>query len=695
MYKHRRVFPPSLIWCLLVGSIFLLIQCAQTDFTLSTHELELKLDNRGKVSSLAVLGKQYQNLENIANSGFYVVEYPTEDRYEVTGGVKRRGNTISQRAEVDGGELRISAEYNSQYDGYLTVSGEVEDLSGRDRGIDLIYQLPVEAAGWYWWEDITSRVRIESGEEYGTDIYPIGCVSSEEEEGGIGMGVAADYPCIYSIEYNPEQSVLLIRFKFGLTQDAKPKLKGRAPFKFLIFPVDPQWGFRDGLATYYRVYSDIFKRKAMKDGLILVEGETLAHERESNPKWNPDYFCYSVTGGRADLWIGEEPEREALGIDSYVYSLPGQLELKYLEKLPDNDLEAMEAYNDYEKKTPKKFRQINQFRYDLDIKPLIESASLRDKDGKYIIRIRNKRWGGNMVTFPLNPDPDVLVNEGNKNFTSILFSKLKALLKVYPTYDGIFFDSFANWGQYLNYRREHFEYADLPLTHDKDGNIYIHNTLSHWECLKAMKEEMNSLGAMVMGNGIRPYQLFNAFYLDVLCVETGNFDVFPWNRIMAYQKPFHVLGSRESMEEPLEPYLKNSTLYALLPSRLGPVTISNNIRSNLTYTEDDVNLIDRYIPVILKESSLGWEPIPYALSSDAEIQVERFGPREGRIMFAIYNRSDKPKSISLDINTSALNIAGIDRVESMIKKQRIEPKNPLKLTLGPRELEVILIGDPY
>jgi hypothetical protein len=428
----------------------------------------------------------------------------------------------------------------------------------------------------------------------------------------------------------------------------------------------------------------------MKDGLILVEGETLTHERESNPKWNPDYFGYFQTHC---LNVVGEPEREALGIDGYQYVLPGQLEIKHLKKLPNNYEEAMSIYNNYEEKFPEFMAKENSFSYDLDLKPMIESTSLRDMDGEYIIRIRNVRWGGNTVTFPINPDPDLYGDK--ENYTDIILEKLKCIFKLYSTYDGIFFDSFHNWGQYLNYRREHFKYADLPLTHDKDGNIHIHNTLSHWECLMAIKEKFGSNGKFVMGNGIRPGQLFNAMHLDVICVETGDLDVFSWNRAVAYQKTFHVLWGRESMDEPLEPYLKNSTLYALLPSRLGPIVIKNRQRMGLSYTEEDANLIDRYIPVILNESSLGWEPVPYAISSDAEVQVERFGPRDGRIMFAIYNRSDKPKSISLEINTTALDISGIDRVESMIKKQRIEPKNPLKLTLGPRELEVILIGEPY
>jgi hypothetical protein len=687
MYKHRRVFPPSLIWCLLVGSIFLLIQCAQTDFTLSTHELELKLDNRGKVSSLAVLGKQYQNLENIANSGFYVVEYPTEDRYEVTGGVKRRGNTISQRAEVDGGELRISAEYNSQYDGYLTVSGEVEDLSGRDRGIDLIYQLPVEATGWYWWEDITSKVRIESGEEYGTDIYPIGCVSSLEEEGGIGLGVAADYPCIYSIEYNPEQSVLLIRFKFGLTQDAKPKLKGRAPFKFLIFPVDPQWGFRDGMAKYYGIYSDIFERQATKDGLLLEE--TLKEERGANPNWNTDYFAYARTSENKNLNIAITPhteftERETLGIDNYQYVIPGQLEIRYLKKLPKDYNEAISVFKTYD--GPLRALGIESEIKELKMEPFIERGSLRDIEGKYIIRIRESIWAGKSVTFPINPDPDLYNGTGKRTYSRVLLDLIECKLKVIPAYDGIFSDSFSGWGQYTNYRREHFRYADIPLTHDERGKVYISNTLSHREWLSALKERVKPYQGLVMGNGIRPGQQFNALLLDILQVETHDLVNFPWYRAMAYKKPFHVQWGRENASATFDSFLKNCTLYGLLPTRMAP--------NRLSYTITDEDLVNLYIPIIIRESSLGWEPVSYALSSDTEIQIERFGPTDGRIMFAIYNQSSSRKSFTLDIYTRDLGI-DINKVKSLISGKKLEPENKIELTLDAGEIEVLLIGPSF
>jgi hypothetical protein len=175
---------------------------------------------------------------------------------------------------------------------------------------------------------------------------------------------------------------------------------------------------------------------------------------------------------------------------------------------------------------------------------------------------------------------------------------------------------------------------------------------------------------------------------------------------MSYHKPFHI--SRTGMKNPGEilHFLKSCGQYGLLPNRMAsfeaikgtelpPTRMSTEVEQVLavtSYLKRDKDLIDKYIPVILKESQMGWEPVTYAISSDTDIQVERFGPLDGRVLFSVYNRSDSEKTISLKINTDALNIPEINQVKGMISGKSITPENPLKLKLEAYELDVILIG---
>jgi hypothetical protein len=684
--------------------LLFLIKCTSTNLTISTHNLEINFGKNGKLSSVIVNNNHMETRENVINSGFYILEYPQKKLYKVSGSLKGRGKIISQEATIDEAQLRLEAQFE-RHDRYISVTGEVDDLSGEDRGIDVIYRLPVEGSGWIFWDDVTHKREIKAGGNYQNEFYPVGCIS-KEGEGGIALAVSAYHPCMHSVEYDPDKSLFLIRLKFGLTQDAKEKLKGKAPFKFFIYSTDAYWGFRDGLFTYYNIHPDIFKRKAPRDGLLL-EG-LISKQKKYNPKWNPDYFAYARV---RDIWLNEEPERESLGIDSYQYVLPGQLEFRYLKKLPQNYDEAIKMFRNYtdeiiDKQLKNKAEKdsihiwsVMPTDRDKNLKQWIENASLRDKEGRYIIDIRNKPWGGNMVTFPINPDPDLFEDKDKQIFSTNRLKKCVRILQNHPTYDGIFSDSFHGWGNYLNYRREHFAYTDYPLTHDGDGRVCIYNTIAHREWLEELKKRIKPYNAFTLGNGLRPNskQWINAIFIDVLTCEHGGQEEkvkssFPFYRVVAYKKPFIVATSREKNAIPFELFLKNCTIYGLLPTRMAPEVPGTSIR--FSYAEQDEPLIKKYIPVIIKESHLGWEPVPHAVSSDPAVQVERFGPNNESLIFAIFNKENRSKSITLDIDTQALGIE-MNNVKSLISKRDIPAKSSINLDLEANEIEVIQIGKSF
>lgn len=688
--------------CVFCLSVFLTANCFATGGgVLASDNMALSLNEQGACDSLKIGGTDIAGAKPESRSGFYVLEYPAKETVRFDGCLKKRFGRLIQDSKSEQARLKLHAEYR-QHDGYIEVNGVIEDLSGKDRAVDLVYELPVSAAGWQWWKDYTTRQEIMGSM---TNIaYPMACISSEKEQAAVVLAVDGKSPCVYSIEYNAQKEVLLIRFNFGLTKDAKKKLQSRAPFGFLIYSVDPKWGFRAALKKYYDVYADLYKRTAMKDGL-QVEA-LVAEERALNPKWNAGYFAYSRT---CRMQACETDLRKSLGMDDYLYVLPGQLELKYLPALPTGYDEAMSVYKKWLEGPDRMNVKESLMSAGVEIKPLIETASLRNSKGQYELNLRDTEWGHKSITFTLNPDPDLFHDQKDKRtFTDVMLDNIDEEINLYPTYAGVFSDSFHGWGGRKNYRREHFRYADFPFAHDENGRIYIYNMLSHLEWITELKKRLAKGGRLVMGNGLRPesQQSFVTMNLDVLMVEVRDLSSVRWDRSMAYQKPFHLSWMGDKSPEGVATCLKACVLNGLLPNRMGafdqmpedknliPTRMSTEIQQGLienSYCARDNDLIDKYVPVIIEHSRLGWEPVPYAGTADSEIQIERFGPKDGKVSLAIYNTGKAVKQFTVDLDTKALGINQVTSAKLLFADQTVKSVEKFDLQLPPSGLVVLQI----
>ena len=56
-------------------------------------------------------------------------------------------------------------------------------------------------------------------------------------------------------------------------------------------------------------------------------------------------------------------------------------------------------------------------------------------------------------------------------------------------------DSFgSNWPAVLDYRPDHFRYAQFPLTFDPAGRLAIHNDIAHYEFARTLREKLDADG---------------------------------------------------------------------------------------------------------------------------------------------------------------------------------------------------------
>ena len=144
---------------------------------------------------------------------------------------------------------------------------------------------------------------------------------------------------------------------------------------------------------------------------------------------------------------------------------------------------------------------------DIHLKKEVESSGCKDPDGRYCLVIRNTPWGENSVTFKMNPNPDLFKNQNRPTVASYALDLMDRWLKEHPEYDGMFVDSLGrNWPAVLNYRKDHFAYARHPLTFDPQGRVALHNQISHYEYIDALRARMRAAGRLVLANGVYAYK---------------------------------------------------------------------------------------------------------------------------------------------------------------------------------------------
>ncbi|NOZ21321.1 MAG: hypothetical protein GXP25_09555 [Planctomycetes bacterium] len=502
-------------------------------------------------------------------------------------------------------------------------------------------------------------------------IYPFACVT-DGDRAGIAMAVAADSPCVFNMSYLPSERCLEIVFRFGLSQlPRNPKLKGRAPFKFALYRVDPKWGFRDAARRYYAMYPNAFRTRTDRYGLWLFVGTV-------PEALNPQHYMFHEGGPR-----GAEMD-ELYNIYTCPYVIMGQREF-------DSDARNYEeAMADLAKLGP----EVKSY-YGASRKALIENCSLRDPKGKVIIRLR--RRGGSLdgqavATFPMNPDPSLWEDQGKPTAGMGTIEYAQRVVDSNPYVDGIYVDSLSSWGTYRNSRREHFAYADLPLTHDDKGNVIIWNRFGQVEFLRALKKMLHSRGKILFGNGIRHKRMWCGFECDVQGVEANqtvhkSASHYCWFRTIAYHKPFLLLyyykyPSLECPREAASEFIQSAIAYGIAPE----------IRPFGKFTQRDMDLYDQFIPILRQTMCAGWEPVTYARASDSRVWLERFGGGRNGLFFNVYNPLSDEVRVTIEIDSKALGVAAGAVIKELVTGETYPGESP-ELKIPPKSLRTLQVGD--
>lgn len=609
------------------------------------------------------------------DGGFYVGDLMVGSFRPIVGGMEAKDAEVRQGVELRDLGLRFEASYTPMGDRIL-VEGEIRDLTGEDRAIDLVFKLPARCDGWTWSNALYDRCTIELDGRYETR-YPMAAVSDGRY--GLAMALPPDRPANAIFGYNPRSALFHLRFKCGLSAAMSDELRSCHPFAFLIYRCDGAWGWRDAIERYQAMFPDYFRPRCPVHGKWLFQARP-------NRVPNPQQFAYDEGSYDFDL-------DDRFGVGSFPYLIPGQREIKHLQSLPNNYEEAMAAFAAFEPEDANEIR--TQRGWGRNIKEIIDNCVATRPDGRRYLSIRNTPWGGPSVTFYLNMDPDLFADRGLPVVGAHELGHVKAMMAENPSLDGIYLDSWSSWGAMVdNCRRDHFPYAAYPLTYDEaTGTLCLRGQWSALEFLGTLNDLLHPTGRYVLANLGARLHTFSAMWLDIVGIEGGTrpgraqveeFRPVVGQKQLCVLEHLQFLGGDDGIitREEYDAYAKRCLLWGAIPS----VTWFDGYAQLYEANRD---LFDLYYALAVRLSKAGWHAVTGARSDRPEVRLERFGPEaDGTVLITVLNTADTALRATVRIDPALLNLSDDVRATRLIGEGTLTG-NEVSLELPASALEVL------
>ena len=604
------------------------------------------------------------------------------------------------RFEGRSGELGLKLSANlRELPECLRVDAEVENARpDEERALTVYFALPFpKSEGTLWWDDprrsrearlgvYQNAFPLPAGANGTMSRYPLGCVTSPDL--GLAVGIPMDRPRLYRIAYSADLGLLYAAFDLALTKETA-KFPNRATLSFVVYNFDPKWGMRAALDRYYRIFPEFFAKRLEREGIWMPFGDI------SKVKKFEDFgFAFHELGSNVKF-------DEEHGIYSFRYIEPSSYHMNMPPSLPRTPEAVMKVLRENAKRGVK-----------LAMATLLCGAF--GPDGTLLYRPEDAPWCHGAL-FCLNPDPDIPTTK-ELAFTKAMQFDPKWLDKfIAEGGDGIYLDSLEMFGTALNFRREHFKFADLPLVYDKARRrSCILHIFSVYEFARHVADELRRRGRFLMANGAAWRFGFLCHLLDVGGTETkwlwkGKFrpmsdEDMLYKRAMMGKKPYLLLMNVDFDEFPpdmVERYMRYCVAYAFYPSMFSPTASSSHkyYWGNPAWYDRDRPLFRKYVPIVRRLSEAGWEPLTYAVASPSEgVVLERYGdPERGEVYFAVLNRGGEARDVEVEVDAEALGLpAGGLRARDIVSGRAVELRRSggrltFSLRLGPDEVAAVIL----
>ena len=443
---------------------------------------------------------------------------------------------------------------------------------------------------------------------------------------------------------------------------------------------------RAALEKYYSIESEAFSKRVVNEGIWLPFTPL-----RSIRGWEDFGFAFHETSwGSSDTMEGSRVPNivsdKGTGITSFQYTEPWDLQLPV--RIRTMDYEEVVSGGLISQK----------HRFYLDI------SATNDKNGKWQIRRLETPWfrSGWAVSITTNCDPDL---PGFNKYQYVLKDEIIPALKM--NVGGIYFDSMEwNWHNDLNYREDHFAYTDYPLTFsERAGKPAIWNFSSEFKFMKKIADEMHSQGKLAMGNG-HAWNPFAAANLDLFGAELSwysagdhNTEALDFRRAISFRKPIvfllnEGLNDKAFTEPPYNGYVvyfEKMLAYGFFPSFFSVDASSNPYWKDSLKIENGRPFFKKYIPLIKKLASAGWQPVTCASSGMDGIRIERFGNPDN-LFFTIRNNSDTFASGTVILDLKKLGIEGKIMAVELVEELPVKTKgNKMFIDIPAGRTKVIAI----
>ena len=512
----------------------------------------------------------------------------------------------------------------------------VQDTTGTDRAITLYRVVRVPEGPVTWWEDTVAH-RPVGAEEVGAlaqipntgaigwhSHWPFICVTTPSRGMLLG-GPPTQGPRISRFRYHGGQRLLVAAFDVALTASNKAhSIHGRygaASVTAVTATFEPQWGMRAALERWYSLYPEWFARRA------TAEGQWIAFTDPATVEGLED-FHFAYHEGTNSV-----ASDDALGILSFHYTEP---QTWWMQMSPDTPREydaAMRMVSEYRSGTPAQRGWAQS---------VIHSGA-QGASGQQVVEFINAPWVQG-ATWVLDGNPHLPHPDGeHTKFTWSFGPEIRAerYSEQKGVLDGEYLDSIEGWADVLNYRPDSIAWSPDPPTFASDSfRPVIPTWFSVWQMAAAMRQVLHPMNKLLMAN-YTPWR-FHQFMplLDVAGTETNWFregkwtpdahSVFALRRALSATKPYLLLQNTDFTlftTDYVDRYMQRCMHYGCYPGMF-----SENAHSNMYWTRPDWYNRDRhlfrmYLPVIKRLSSAGWRPIPFAVSAQNDVRIERYGDR--------------------------------------------------------------------
>ncbi|MEI7851429.1 MAG: hypothetical protein WCH86_06310 [Kiritimatiellales bacterium] len=640
-----------------LAGVLLLSGCVHT-VTLSDHAgLTLNLGDNGNITGVEISGNK---LPNGTEGGFYLREPNSAKKVPMVGRVVSKDGKLHLTL-TSPLQANVSAVI-TEGAGFIEVAGVLEDLTGKDRGLWLGFNVPVNTTGWKWGQTLsTSPVITKENPAYaeGNNLVPIPAVWTDK--GGIALSIPPTDPCVF--EVGSDADGLRIQMAFGLSKDTA-KFPSKAPFRFRIYSIDGTWGFRDALAKYYDWYPEYYRiepwvMKSLDHHHDWINMNYVGDSFKTDGQVDPNakqYMAYTKTSARPQGMTNAD-------------------QLKTNQQFIDA-IAKTDTIQHYEKKGATNSPLLKEGRA-----ALINSVCY-NPDGSF----GTFKASEDGVDFPHNCDPDLFADKTPHApvYADMYLRKATDLRKL-GDFVSIHWDRLGGWSNFLNYRREHFAYIDHPLTFDQEGRVCIHTQFTNYELFDAYRELIKTGGLFHEAAGMKMYSWKKIpnqpagqmqggqFFLASVVAggwQEGSFKPiglggFDFERMVVGRKSYRISsGNIVAREEaPSLEAIKNALAKTTAYGFACPVQVQyffpaghpKFLPDYSWYTKPEHKALwDKYEPANLAIRLAGWEPVTHAYVNSPAVQLQRFG-RGDEIYLTVWG-PEPPASVEIEVEAAALGL---------------------------------------